>query len=260
MKRPSYDTDLSDVQWHLIEPLLPQPKPGGRPRTTDLREVINAIFYLLRAGCAWRLLPHDFPKWSTVYTYFRAWEADGTWEALNRALREQLRVKAGRSPQPSAACIDSQSVKTAGAAMEKGYDGGKTVKGRKRTILVDTMGLLLCVVVHSAGRSDHAGFILLGIWLALVWGCLQLIWTDSTFGGKDFIAWVKQTFNWTLKVVKRTDQEKGFKVLPKRWVVERTFAWFGRYRRLSKDYEYLPTTSETMLYAAMVNLMVRRLA
>lgn len=260
MTRQSYDTDLTDGQWQILEALIPAAKPGGRPRSTDLREVLNAIFYLLRAGCAWRLLPHDFPKWQTVYTYFRAWEADGTWEMMNTTLREQLRLEAGRNRQPSAACVDSQSVKTAGAAQESGFDGGKKVKGRKRTILVDTMGLLLCATVHSAKRSDHAAMMLLGVWFAAAWGCLKLIWTDSTFGGKNFIAWVKQTFNWTLEVVKRSDDEKGFKVLPKRWVVERTFSWFGRYRRLSKEYEYLPTTSEMMLYAAMVNLMVRRLA
>ena len=224
MIRQAYDTDLTDRQWKLLEPLIPAAKSGGRPRTMDIRDILNAIFYLLRAGCAWRLLPHDFPKWQTVYTYFRAWEADGTWESINTTLRERLRLKAGRNRLPSAACVDSQSVKTAGAAQESGFDGGKKVKGRKRTILVDTLGLLLCATVHSAKRSDHAGMTLLGVWFADAWGCLQLIWTDSTFGGKDFIAWVKATFNWTLEVVKRTDDEKGFKVLPKRWVVENTQA------------------------------------
>jgi len=147
-----------------------------------------------------------------------------------------------------------------GAGQEGGYDGGKKVNGRKRTILVDTMGLLLCAVVHSAKRSDQKGMTLLALWFASLWQSLQLIWTDSTFGGKVFTAWIKETFGWTLEVVKKKEGQKGFEVLPKRWVVERTFAWFGRYRRLSKDYEYLPTTSETMLYAAMVNLMLRRLA
>lgn len=205
MTRQSYDTDLTDGQWLILEPLLAPAKPGGRPRSTDLR-------------------------------------------------------KAGRQPHPSAACIDSQSVKTAGAAQESGFDGGKKVKERKRTILVDTMGLLLCAVVHRAGRSDHAGLTLLGIWFAAMWGCLKVIWTDSTFGGKSLIAWVKETFHWNLEVVQRQKDQKGFQVLPRRWVVERTLGWFGRYRRLSKDDEYLPTTSETMLYAAMVNIMVRRLA
>lgn len=205
-------------------------------------------------------MPHDFPRWQTVYTYFRRWQADGTREALNRNLREHLRVQAGRSRHPSAACVDSQSLKTAGAAHERGFDGGKLIKGRKRTLLVDTMGLLLGVTVHSARHSDHQGMMLLGVWFARLWQCLQMIWTDRTFGGRAFTAWVKSALGWALEVVKRPEDQKGFEVLPRRWVVERTFAWFGRYRRLSKDYEYLPTTSEMMLYAAMVNLMLRRLA
>ncbi|MEL6456572.1 MAG: IS5 family transposase [Cyanobacteria bacterium J06623_5] len=274
--RPAYDTDLTQSQWQVLAPLIPAAKSGGRPRSTNILEVLNAIFYLMRAGCAWRLLPHDFPKWQTVYYYFRQWQQDKTWEAINTRLREQVRVQAGRSLQPSAGSIDSQSVKTAGAAQERGWDGGKRVNGRKRTIIVDTMGLLLGAVVHSAGRSDHKGLILLATWFAAVWTSLQVIWTDSTFGGKRFTAWVQETFGWVLAVVKRQEGQQGFAVLPKRWVVERcsfgeyspngertrerTFAWFGRYRRLSKDYEYLPTTSETMLYVAMVNIMVRRLA
>ena len=161
--RLSYDTDLSDEQWLILEPLIPKAKTGGRPRSTNIREVVNALFYLLRAGCAWRLLPHDFPQWQTVYFYFRAWENDGTWEKLNQVLRETLREIAGRNAHPSAACVDSQSVKTGGAAQEKGFDGGKKVKGRKRTILVDTLGLLLCVVVHGAHRSDQAGMKLLAL-------------------------------------------------------------------------------------------------
>jgi putative transposase len=259
-QRQAYDTDLTDSQWALLAPLIPAALSGGRPRSVDIREVLNAIFYLLRAGCAWRLLPHDFPKWQTAYYYFRRWESDGTWQALNTALREQVREQAGRNRQPSAGCLDSQSVKTAGPAQECSFDGGKRVKGRKRTILVDTMGLLLGAVVHGAGRSDQAGLKLLGLWFAAPWSCLERIWTDSTFGGRRFSAWVQETFGWILEVVKRPPGQRGFQVLPRRWVVERTFAWFGRYRRLSKDYEYSPTTSEAMLYAAMVNIMVRRLA
>ena len=260
IQRQSYDTDITDSQWELIAPHLPVAKTGGRKRSVNLREVLNAIFYLLRAGCAWGLLPHDFPHWRTVYGYFQQWEEDGTWVKLNQVLREQVRIKAGRKAQPSAGCIDSQSVKKAGPGQEGGYDGGKNVNGRKRTILVDTMGLLLAAVVHGAQRSDHKGLILLALWFAPLWQSLKLIWTDSTFGGKDFLAWVKQAFGWTLEVVKKKEGQKGFEVLPRRWVVERTFSWFGRYRRLSKEYEYFPTTSETMLYIAMVNIMVRRLA
>ncbi|WLT37463.1 IS5 family transposase (plasmid) [Synechocystis sp. B12] len=258
--REFYSTDITDSQWQLVEPHLPKAKTGGRKRKTSLREILNAIFYMLRTGCAWRLLPHDFPKWRTVYGYFQQWHEDGTWKKLNRIFREKVRLKAGRNTHPSAGCLDSQSLKKAGTGQETGYDGGKKVNGRKRTILVDTMGLLLDVVVHSAHRSDHQGLILLGTWFAPLWQCLQVIWTDSTFGGKDFIDWVEHTFGWTLNVVSKKQGQKGFEVLPRRWVVERTFAWFGRYRRLSKDYEYLPTTSETMLYVAMVHLMLQRLA
>ena len=254
--REFYSTDITDSQWQLVEPHLPKAKTGGRKRKTSLREILNAIFYMLRTGCAWRLLPHDFPKWRTVYGYFQQWHEDGTWKKLNRIFREKVRLEAGRNTHPSAGCLDSQSLKKAGT----GYDGGKKVNGRKRTILVDTMGLLLDVVVHSAHRSDHQGLILLGTWFAPLWQCLQVIWTDSTFGGKDFIYWVEHTFGWTLNVVSKKQGQKGFEVLPRRWVVERTFAWFGRYRRLSKDYEYLPTTSETMLYVAMVHLMLHRLS
>ncbi|WLT37013.1 IS5 family transposase [Synechocystis sp. B12] len=258
--REFYSTDITDSQWQLVEPHLPKAKTGGRKRKTSLREILNAIFYMLRTGCAWRLLPHDFPKWRTVYGYFQQWHEDGTWKKLNRIFREKVRLKAGRNTHPSAGCLDSQSLKKARTGQETGYDGGKKVNGRKRTILVDTMGLLLDVVVHSAHRSDHQGLILLGTWFAPLWQCLQVIWTDSTFGGKDFIYWVEHTFGWTLNVVSKKQGQKGFEVLPRRWVVERTFAWFGRYRRLSKDYEYLPTTSETMLYVAMVHLMLQRLA
>jgi putative transposase len=260
MTRLAYRSDLTNAQWKLLEAHIPAAQRGGRPRTLDMREVCNAIFYVIRNGCQWRDLPHDFPKWQSVYTYFRNWSQDGTWQRLNDRLRIQVRQQAGRNAQPSAGSIDSQSVKTAGSADEKGFDGGKKVKGRKRTILVDTMGLLWAVCVHSAGRSDHAGLTLLAFFCASVWSCLQLIWVDSTFGGKDFIAKVKQRYGWTLQVVKRTDDQKGFVLLPKRWVVERTFSWFGHFRRLSKDYEYLPTRSEAMIYAAMVQLMVRRLA
>jgi putative transposase len=260
MTRPAYRSDLTNAQWKLLEPHIPAAKPGGRPRTLDMREVCNAIFYLIGNGCQWRDLPHDFPNWQSVYSYFRSWSRDGTWQRLNDLLRVQLRQQAGRNGQPSAGSLDSQSVKTAGAVDEIGFDGGKKVKGRKRTILVETMGLLLSVCVHSAGRSDHAGLSLLACFCASLWSCLQLIWVDSTFGGKDFLTQVKHRYGWTLEVVKRSDDQQGFVLLPKRWVVERTFSWFGHFRRLSKDYEYLPTRSEAMIYAAMVHLMLRRLA
>lgn len=259
MTRLAYLSDFTTAQRKLCEPHIPTAKPSGRPRTLDMREVCNAIFYLIRNGCQWRDLPHDFPNWQSVYSYFRRWSRDGTWQQLNNRLRVELRKQSGRHAQPSAGSIDSQSVKTAGVANETGFDGGKKVKGRKRTILVDTMGLLLAVCVHSAGCSDHAGLTLLAFFYAALWSCLQLIWVDSTFGGKDFIVKVKQRYGWML-VVKRSDDQTGFVLLPKRWVVERTFSWLGHFRRLSKDYEYLPTRSEAMIYAAMVHLMLRRLA
>lgn len=259
MTRPAYDSDLTDDQWERLKPLIPDAKPGGRPRTLEMRDVLNAIFYLLSNGIKWRAMPHDLPKWQSVYCYFRAWEADNTWESLNNTLRTALRVKAGRNAEPSAGSVDSQSVKTASGGEEIGFDGGKKVKGRKRTILVDTMGFLLGVCVHSAGRSDHAGMILLATFWAWLWQGLQVIWIDSTFAGKDFITKIQQQFGWTLEHLKQTKEEPGFHVIPKRWVVERTYSWFGHYRRLSKDYEFLPTTSEMMLFAAMVHLMVRRL-
>jgi putative transposase len=259
MTRLAYDTDLSDAQWEILKPLIPEAKPGGRRRTLDMREVLNAIFYLVANGIKWRAMPHDLPKWQSVYTYFRAWEADNTWQRLNSALRTQVRLAAGRNAQPSAGSVDSQSVKTASGGEEIGFDGGKKVKGRKRTILVDTMGLLLGGCVHSAGRSDHAGMTLLATFWAWLWQCLKVIWIDSTFAGKEFMAKIEQQFGWKLEHLKRTDDKPGFQVIPKRWVVERTYSWFGHYRRLSKDYEFLPTTSEMMLFAAMVHLMVRRL-
>ncbi len=259
MKRKAYPSDLSDAEWQIIKPLVPPARPGGRPRRANMREVLNAIFYILCSGCAWRMLPHDLPPWQTVYHYFRQWRGDGTWERMNEALRTKLRVAAGRETEPSAAIIDSQSVKTTDVKGVRGYDAGKKVNGRKRHILVDTMGLLLMVFVHAANIQDRDGAKIL---LGKVKHCLtrlRLIWADGNYRG-ELIDWVLKNHGWILEIVKRDKDAKGFQVLPRRWVVERTFAWFGRYRRLSKDYEVLTETSEAMIYAAMVHLMVRRLA
>lgn len=258
--RKPYPTDLSDAGWQIVEPLIPRPKSNrGRKRKHPLREILNAIFYLLRAGCAWRMLPHDFPTWKTVYHYFRLWRKDGTWEHINAALRTELREADGREPEPSAAILDSQSVKTTDVRGVRGYDAGKHIKGRKRHILVDTLGLLLIVVVHGADIQDRDGAKLVLQKAQQLFSRLRLIWADGGYAGK-LVDWVRETCNWTLDIVKRDPNTKGFRVLPRRWVVERTFGWLTQYRRLGKDYEVLTETSETMIYAAMTHLMIRRLA
>lgn len=261
-EKKSYRTDLTDSQWELIKPLLSDPKPSkcpGRPREISFRDILNAIFYIIRSGCQWRMLPHDFPNWKTVYHYFRCWRMDGTWEQIHNALRTQVRLKAGREPSPSAGIIDSQSVKTTEKGGLRGYDAGKKINGRKRHIIVDTMGLILVVVVHAAGIQDRDGAKLVFIKLLGQFPPrIRLIWADGGYAGK-LIEWVYLLGGWVLEIVKRSG-EKGFEVLPRRWVVERTFGWLGRYRRLSKDYEELAKTSETIIYIAMIQLMLRRLA
>jgi len=263
MSRRAYPTDLSEAQWLILEPLLLPLlclSGRGRPRQVDLREVVNAINYVLRTGCAWRLLPHDFPAWQTVYGYFRRWRDSGLWEKLNDALREQVRQQAEREREPSAAIMDSQSVKTSAVAGERGFDAGKKVKGRKRHILVDVLGLLLAVYVHPADIQDREGAKgLLERAKAKGFPRLQLIWADGGYSGLLLAVWALLATGWLLTIVERAAGQVGFQVLPRRWVVERTLAWLGRYRRLSKDYEVLPQTSEAWIYAAMVNLMLKRL-
>ncbi len=253
-----YPTDLTDAEWELIKDDVLARSHIGSPRTVCTRCVVNALLYLNKTGCQWEMIPHDFPNHSTVYYHFRQWEKQGVWERINDRLRRQVRKQEKRNEEPSAAIVDSQSVKTTEVGGDVGFDAGKNVKGRKRNIAVDTLGLLLVVVVTAASFVDANSAPLLGPKLQGKSSRLKKIWADGGYK-EQFIEWFQETCKVLVEIVRRREGAIGFEVQPKRWIVERTFAWLYFFRRLSKDYEYYTTTSESMIYLASVRLMLKRL-
>lgn len=261
IQRQAYPSDLKDQEWEKIAPFFEENTGKGRPQEWPIREIINAILYLLRTGCQWRMLPHDVPPWQTVYYHFSKWRKSELWEEINAHLREEVRLKAGREATPSAAIVDAQSVKTTLVKGDRGYDAGKKVNGRKRHLIVDTMGLILMVLVSTANVQDKPGakLLLTKLYERVPLPRLKVIWADNGYNGKPIVQWVAQQFGWVWEVITRQDDAKGFTVVPKRWVVERTFGWLNNFRRLSKDYEELTETSESFIYMTMSILMVKRL-
>jgi transposase len=260
-----YPSTITDRQWRLLAPLLPAPayrsSYGGRPEKHCRRRILDAVFYLVRGGLAWRQLPVEFPPWPTVYYWFARWRDDGTWRRIHDAVRDQTRAAAGRKPTPTAAIVDSQSVRGAATVSRsgRGFDAAKKVNGRKRHLAVDTLGLLLVVLVTAASVQDRdAGYQVLSL-LRQRFSTIVLVWADAAYAGR-LVIWATRTLHLTVQIIKRATGIVGFAVQPHRWIVERTLGWLFTYRRLVHDWERLPGTHEAMVYIAMIMLMSKRLA